>query len=87
MIQFKRIRIKEEKRILKHSEFEWDYYLDYVGRYKDGTLIGISKQEKKYFESSNGMRGGLYINNINKFSNTFQKAKEILENVDFVEAK
>ena len=85
MLKFKRIRIKEEKRTLEHSDFSWDYYLDYVGRYNGDKLIGISKHERKYFDKGNGVKGGLYMNNINKFSNTFQKAKEILETVNFQE--
>lgn len=83
MRRFKRVRVTEEKRTLKHSEFTWDYYLDYVASYDDDKLVSISKHERKYFESSNGIKGGLYMNPINKFSNVFQKAKEILDGVDY----
>lgn len=79
MINFKRVHVKKETRTLKHTDFSWDYYLDYVGRYNGDKLIGISKHERKYFDTSNGIKGGLYMNNINKFSNAYQKAKKILE--------
>ena len=83
MRRFKRVRVIEEKRTLKHSDFTWDYTLDYVASYDDDKLVNISKHERKYFESSNGIKGGLYMNSISKFSNVFQKAKEILDGVDY----
>jgi len=79
MITFKRVEVKRETRTLKHTDFSWDYYLDYVGRYNGDKLIGISKHERKYFDTSNGIKGGLYMNNISRFSNTFAKAKLLIE--------
>lgn len=79
MITFKRVEVKRETRTLKHYGFSWEYKLDYVARYDGERLTGISKHETKYFDTSNGMSGGNYMNPISKFSNTFAKAKTLIE--------
>ena len=79
MITFKRVEVKRETRTLKHYGFSWEYKLDYVARYDGERLTGISKHETKYFDTSNGMSGGDYMNPIPKLSNNFQKAKTLIE--------
>ena len=79
MITFKRVEVKRETRTLKHYDFSWTYKLDYVARYDGERLTGISKHETKYFDTSNGMSGGNYMNPIPKLSNNFQKAKTLIE--------
>lgn len=79
MITFKRVEVKRETRTLKHTDFSWEYKLDYVARYDGERLTGISKHETKYFDTSNGMSGGNCMNPISKFSNTFAKAKTLIE--------
>jgi len=81
MITFKRVKVKREVRTLKHTDFSWEYKLDYVARYDGEKLTGISKHEKKYFDTSNGVRGGNYMNPIPKLSNNFQKAKTLIEDM------
>jgi len=79
MITFKRVKVKREERTLKHSDFTWEYKLDYVARYDGERLTGISKHETKYFDTSNGMKGGNYMNPVAKFTNAFEKAKKLIE--------
>ena len=79
MITLKRVEVKRETRTLKHYGFSWEYKLDYVARYDGERLTGISKHETKYFDTSNGMSGGNYMNPIPKLSNNFQKAKTLIE--------
>ena len=57
MITFKRVKVKREERTLKHSNFTWEYKLDYVARYDGERLTGISKHETKDVETSKGMKG------------------------------
>jgi len=79
MITHKRIEVKRETRTLKHSGDSYEYKLDYAVTYKDGQIHSISKHEKKYFDTFNGVKGGLYMNRINPLSNAFAKAKEFIE--------
>ena len=79
MITFKRVEVKRETRTLKYTDFSWEYKLDYVARYDGERLTGISKHEKKFFDSSNGMKGGNYMNPLLRDSNTWNKAKSLIE--------
>lgn len=88
-VKFKRIRIKEEVRTTPHMKHEYTYWLEYVGRYFDGKLTGISKHENKFMETmvqgSLELRKPISINRINPNKPLFQKAKEILDNVEYLE--
>jgi hypothetical protein len=79
MITFKRVEVKRETRTLNHTDFSWTYKLDYVARYDGERLTGISKHETKYFDTSNGMSGGNYMNPLLRNSNTWNKAKSLIE--------
>ena len=79
MITFKRVEFKKQTKTLKHSGYTYEYKSYYVARYDNGKLMGISTHEHKYFDTCNGISGGLYINRINPLSNTFAKAKSLIE--------
>ena len=72
----KRITTKTETRITKHTQYEYEYKLSYVAHYENDTLTSISKHEYKFFDVSiqggAELRGGWYMNPINKLSPTFQ---------------
>jgi len=76
---FKRVPVKREIRTLK-SGHTYEYKLDYVAYYQDGKIDSISKHEKKYFDTFNGVKGGLYMKPVPKFlKNAFAKAKSFIE--------
>ena len=91
MIKFKRIRIKTEERETKNLKHKYTYTLDYVGRYFNDKLTGISKHENRYTETmvqgSLELRKPIYINRIKPTKSLYEKAKKILENVDYLETK
>ena len=78
MITFKRVEVKRETRTVKHTDFNYEYKLDYVGRYVDGILKSISKHETKFFDRGNGIKKGLYMNPIRKDTNLWIKASTLL---------
>ncbi len=79
----KRINIKTETRVTKHTHFEYEYKLDYVGYYENNVLRRISKHERKFFDvsvqGSAECRGGWYMNQINHLSSTFTKVAELFD--------
>jgi len=79
VITFKRVEAKTETRILKNTDFMWGYKLHYVARFQDGNLTSISKAERKFFNTSNGIKGGWYRKPMIKNSNVWVQAKLLIE--------
>ena len=79
----KRVTTKHETRVTKHTEYEYEYKLEYVAYYTNDTITSISKHERKYFDVcvQGGMelRGGWYMNPINKLSPTFQVVSQLFK--------
>ncbi len=77
----KRITVKTETRVTKHTHFEYEYKLEYVGYYENNVLRRISKHERKYFDvfvqGGAELRGGTYMNPINHLSPTFTKVAQL----------
>jgi hypothetical protein len=42
----KRITVKTETRVTKHTHFEYEYKLEYVGYYENNVLRRISKHAR-----------------------------------------
>ena len=79
MITFKRVEVKREIRAIKLTDFTWEYELDYVARYDGERLTGITKHEVKYFGGPAQISGGRYRNPILRDSNTWNKAKALID--------
>tara|TARA_R110001606_G_scaffold337983_1_gene486056 strand:+ start:178 stop:429 length:252 start_codon:yes stop_codon:yes gene_type:complete len=79
MITFKRVEVKRETRTLKHTDFSWEYKLDYVARYDGDRLSSISKYETKFFGGPAQISGGEYRRPILWDSNIWKKAKSLIE--------
>ena len=77
----KRITVKTETRVTKHTHFEYEYKLEYVGYYENNVLRRISKYERKVsdvsVQGSAELRGGWYINPIYRQNPNFTKLAQL----------
>ena len=85
MITFKRVEAKTETRTLKHTDYVWSYKLHYIARYQDNNLTSISKAERKFYNTSKGVKGGWYRKSIIKNSNVWIQAKILIETLGKLE--